>query len=279
MNRLDAYAQIAAQAGRGELVFPTSVNAALQLQLALDDPHCHIEQAIKLVLAEPLLAARTVALANASAFSRPGQAQISDVRTAVMRVGYQNLQAMVAAMVVRQFGSRITDPRLRAMAEQLWEHCAQVAALAHVIARRITGVNPDMALFAAIVHEVGGFYLLSRAEQYPGLLDEAEPHWNTTGAALIATAVMDKLALPAPVRAAIEELREGMLRIPPETLGDTLLLAHHCVALASPLERAHRGAPEQSESVIDFVIDNATLQQIVAAADADVRSISAALLA
>jgi hypothetical protein len=31
----------------------------------------------------------------------------------------------------------------------------------------VTGVNEDTALFAGIVHEVGGFYLLSRAEEFP----------------------------------------------------------------------------------------------------------------
>ena len=61
MDRLDALKSIAAQAGRGELAFPTHVNATLKLQRALSDPDCHVEEAARLVQTEPLLAARTVA--------------------------------------------------------------------------------------------------------------------------------------------------------------------------------------------------------------------------
>ena len=123
MNKLEAYGHIAAMAIRGELVFPTSVNAALRVQLALDDPECPIDKAISLVLAEPQLAARTVAIANSAMFNRAGAPLITNVRGAIMRIGYQNLFALAAAMVVRSFGSRISDPLLRAKAEKqlgLW---------------------------------------------------------------------------------------------------------------------------------------------------------------
>ena len=40
--------------------------------------------------------------------------------------------------VVRQFGARIRDPQLRNRAEQLWKYTAHVAALAYVLAGRIT---------------------------------------------------------------------------------------------------------------------------------------------
>jgi HD-like signal output (HDOD) protein len=135
MEKLNDFALIVDQATRGELVFPTSVNAALRLQMALADPDADIEDVIRKVLAEPLLAARTVALANAAVFNRGGQ-PVTSVRAALARVGYRNLYTMAAAMVVRQFGSRIRDAALRARAEQLWRHSAHVAALAHVIWRR-----------------------------------------------------------------------------------------------------------------------------------------------
>ena len=90
MNRLEAFGTIAAQAARGEISFPTSVNAVLRLQHALNDPDCHLEDAIRLVLGEPQLAARTVALANSSTFNSSGR-PITNVRSAVTRVGYRNL--------------------------------------------------------------------------------------------------------------------------------------------------------------------------------------------
>jgi HD-like signal output (HDOD) protein len=278
MDKVEAFGYIAAQAARGEIVFPTSVNAALRLQLALDDPNCHIEEAIRLVLGEPQLAARTVALANSAAFNRSGDAVVTSVRAAVMRIGYSSLQTLVASLVVRQFGACIRDPGLRQKAQQLWEHTAHVAALALVLARRVTFVSPDTALFAGIVHEVGGFYLLSRADEFPGLLDDDTEHWAELCEEVVGREVMKRLAIPDPVRGAIEGLRDGWVNMPPSTLLDTLLLANQFAPVHSPLEKSPAEAPEPEESVLDFVVDEDTLGSILEESAAEVKSMSAALL-
>ncbi len=278
MNRLEAFGYIAAQAARGEIALPTSVNAALRLQLALDDPACHIDDAIKLVLGEPLLAARVVALSNSAAFNRKGDNAVTSVRSAVTRVGYRSLQTLVASLVVRQFGNRIVDPALRAKAEQLWLHTVHVAALADVLARRVTFVDPDTAMFASIVHEVGGFYLLSRADEFPGLLDEDPEKWAELCEEVVSREVLKKLFIPASVSGAILALRDGMLNMPPSTLLDTLLLANQFAPVASPLGAPPPPMPAHADSALDFVIDAASLASIVAESAEQVRSMSGALL-
>ena len=278
MNKLQVLGDIAAQAARGELVFPTSVNGALKLLLALADPDCPMDEAIWLVLAEPLLAARTVALANSAAFNRRGGPVITSARAALLRMGYCNVHALAAAMVVRNFGSKIVDPALRAKANQLWQHTAHVAALAHVIARRVTFVDADTALFAGIVHEVSGFYLLSRADQFPGLLDCDGDEWIGAAEEIIRHAVMKRLRIPAPVSAAIEGLNRGLLSMPPESLLDTLLIAKQLAPVASPLRQAPVEILTPGDSVIDWIIDGATLKSILEESDEEVRSMSAALL-
>lgn len=278
MNRLETFGLIAAQAERGEIIFPTSVNAALRLQLALDNPDCHIEDAIKLVLGEPQLAARTVALANSAAFNRNGEATVTNVRAAVMRIGYRSLQMLVAGLVVRQFGSRIVDPGVRLKAEQLWEHTAHVAALAQVFARRVTFVNPDTALFAAIVHEVGGFYLLSRADEFPGLLDADPENWVELCEEVVSREVMRKLSLPESVVEAISNMRNGFLGMPPSTLLDTLLLANQFAPVRSPLAMREQVHTPHADTALDFVLDQATLDSIIAESAEEFQRMSAALL-
>ena len=96
MDRLDAFKAIAEQAGRGELTFPANVNASLRLQQALNDPDCHVEAAAKLIQANPLLAARSVAIANSAAYNRSGN-ELTNVRASVARLGFRTLKSMVAA--------------------------------------------------------------------------------------------------------------------------------------------------------------------------------------
>jgi HD-like signal output (HDOD) protein len=277
MDRLEAFKSIAAQASRGELTFPTNVDATLKLQRALNDPDCHAEVAARLVQAEPLLAARTVAIANSVAYNRSGN-EITNVRNAVQRVGFRTLNALAAAVIVRQLDSKITQPALRAKAEQLWKHSAHVAALSQVIAKRVANLDPETALFAGIVHEVGGFYLLSRAEEYPGLLDGEPEEWVEHGETQIGRCVLQKLNVPAPVMQAIEGLWAGMRALPPETLGDTLLLANDLSPVPSPLHQRPGATSMQGASTIDFVIGEGTLNSILEESAEEVKSLTAALL-
>jgi len=276
MDRTDALKSIAAQAARGDLSFPTNVAATLKLQHALLDPDCHIDEAARLVQSEPLLAARTVAIANAAAYNRNGH-DVTNVRAAVQRVGFRTLGALAAAVIVRQLASGITDPGLRARADQLWQHSAHVAALAQVIAKRVSNVDPETAMFAGIVHEVGGFYLLSRAAEFPGLLEGGADEWLEHGEVALGRGVLRKLNVPAPVMDAIEALWNGMRALPPETLGDTLLLANDLCPVPSPLLERPGAAGLHSAATIDFAVGDGTLALILQESEAEVAGLTAAL--
>jgi hypothetical protein len=277
MDRIDALKTIAAQAGRGDLHFPTHVHATLKLQRALGEPDCHLDDAARLVQTEPLLAARTVAIANSAAYNRSGS-DVTNVKAAVGRVGFRTLGALAAAVIVRQLAGEIRDPAVRAKADQLWLHSTHVAALSQVIARRVSFVDPETAMFAGIVHEVGGFYLLSRAAEFPGLLDGDPDEWIEHGETAIGRGVLLKLGVPAPVMGAIEALWNGMRALPPETLGDTLLLANDLSPVASPLLERHPGvAGLQVGATIDFAVGEGTLSAILQESADEVDSLKAAL--
>lgn len=276
MDRLDAFKLIAAQAQRGELSFPTNVDATLKLQRALNDPELHADAAARLVQAEPLLAARTVAIANSVTYNRSGKV-VTTVRAAVQLIGFRVLQALAAAVMVRQLDSKITDPKLRVKADQLWKHSAHVAALSQLIARRISKVDPETALFAGIVHEIGGFYLLSRASEFPGLLEGEPEEWIEYGESAIGRGVLAKLGVPAPVMEAIEAMWVGLRALPPETLGDTLMLADDLAPLDSPLHVRAGATTRQSAVTVDFVIGEGSLADILQEAKDEVASLTAAL--
>jgi HD-like signal output (HDOD) protein len=276
MDRLDAFKQIAAQAQRGELSFPTNVDATLKLQRALSDPDLHVDVAARLVQSEPLLAARTVAIANSVTYNRSGQ-PITTVRAAVQRVGFRVLNAVAAAVIVRQLDSKITNPVLRDKANRLWKHSAHVAALSQLIAKRVSKVDPETAMFAGIVHEVGGFYMLSRASEFPGLLDGDPEEWIEYGERTIGRGVLAKLGVPTPVLQAIEAMWEGMRALPPETLGDTLMLANDLAPHDSPLHVQAGATTRQSAATVDFVVGEGTLATILADAKEEVDSLTAAL--
>jgi HD-like signal output (HDOD) protein len=273
--------RIAAAAARDELIFPTTTEMALKLQHVLDDPDCSVDRLAKLVQADPLLATRVVAVANSVIYNRSGRA-IGDVRNAVSRIGLNTLRVIAAAVVVRQMQGMAHTPAHRALAVRLWEHTAHVAALAQVIARRFTHVDPDAAFFAGIIHEVGGFYLISRATEFPGLLDGEHGSllaWDEQGAADIGRVVLKRLGAPTAAMEAIEGMWQGYLAMPPQTLGDTLLLADQLAPVESPLSQLAGTGREGMDARIEIALDDQTLSSMLAESAAEVESLIAALRA
>jgi len=274
----DPYRRIAQEADLGKLAFPTHAEVGLRIKRALDDPDCSAEQAAKLIQAEPLLAARVVAVANSVAYNRSGR-NISDLRQAVARLGFRTLRSLTMSVLMRQLSGQPTTPALKAMVQQLWEHTAHVAALSHVIARRVTRIDPEMALFAGILHEVAGFYLISRAGDFPEPLAGAPVAWQGEGEAVVGAALLKVLEVPEPVAVAIGDLWQGYLTIPPASLGDTLLLAEELAPVPSPLywSAQHDAGPEAGTAHIEMAIDEETLTGILEESASEVASLIAAL--
>lgn len=277
MDRVEAFKSIAASAHQGKLAFPTNIDASLKIKRALDDPDCHLVQAAKLVSGEPLLSARVVALANSATFKRSEEA-VTTVRAAVSQLGIGTVKSTLAAIIVRQFGASVADPLLQAQAVQLWKHTAHVASLAMVLARRATNIEPETAMFAGLMHEIGGFYLLSRARDFPGLLNVDADDWEDYGVVLIGRGVLKALEVPQPIVKAIEQLWHGIGALPPVTLGDTLALANYLAPFPSPFLGRGEVTTHDFRSEIDFAIGEETLGSILAESSAEVDSLATALL-
>ncbi|PRC91144.1 HDOD domain-containing protein [Solimicrobium silvestre] len=277
MDRLEAFRSIAAQASRGEISFSANINATLKIKQLLDDPDAHLASATKLVLADPLFSARAVAVANSVAYNRT-DTKITNVTTAVMRLGFATLRSLAMSLIVRQMNDGFSNPVIRKKSAELWEHTARVAALAQVIARRMTKVDPDAALFAGIVHEVGGFYLLSRAEEFPGLLDGELEGWMEYGEKIIGRGVLKALEIPETICEAIEQVWVGVGAQPPVTLGDVLTLANDLAGTFSPLQSPTELAIRDTDSQFDFRIGDETLTSIIEDAAEQIESLRVALL-
>jgi HD-like signal output (HDOD) protein len=274
MRRLDALRELAAEAQRGELVFATSVTVASRIRKALDDPDIHVATAARLVGTEPLLAARCVALANSAAYRRSGP-EVTDVGNAVGRLGLRTVSTLAEALIVRQLAGSPKDPAQQAVISRLWEHTAHVASLARLIAQRVTHLDPETALFAGLVHEVGNFYLLSRVAQYPALVDkEHEPEEEDYEIA-VNRAVVATLALPEPILEALEVVWTGYVASPTVSLGDTVALAKALAPIESPFpswQNSRRIAP------LDMMIGEERLTQILQESKEELGSLTRALV-
>lgn len=227
--------ELARDLSQESISFPTFMDATVKIRDALRDPDADVGRVAQVVSGEPLLAARLVHLANSVAFN-PGGRKVADVRSAVTRVGFNTVRTTAAAIALEQVRASKELAPFAAEAERVWRHSLDAAAIAYVLARALTTLRPDEALFAGLVHDIGRFYLLSRASKYPELVehrDELETivhEWHPS----IGQAILQQLDLPEALTIAVAEHELGNYRFPPRNLT-------HLVTLANLAAHARRG--------------------------------------
>src|SRR6185369_14657938 len=93
----------------------------------------------------------------------------TDVRSAVTRVGQNAVHNVAMALTLQQLTHAKELLPFRAKSEEVWAHSMEVAVLAYLLAKHLKNINPDEALFAGLVHDIGHFYLMWRAARFPEL--------------------------------------------------------------------------------------------------------------
>jgi HD-like signal output (HDOD) protein len=149
------------------LVLPTLPEVALRVRDAVDDEDASISDISKVIATDAALGARLIQVAN-SPLMRASQ-EIESLDMAVNRLGLKLVRDMVISMVMEQMfqaTSEVTDKKLR----EIWEHSTLVAAISHTLAAQFTKLSPQQALLAGLVHDIGALPILTKAEDYPQLL-------------------------------------------------------------------------------------------------------------
>jgi hypothetical protein len=90
--------------------------------------------------------------------------------------------------------------------------------------------------------------------------------------------VLQRLMVPESVRRSVEAMWTGLRALPPETLGDTLLLADDLAPVASPLHSRSDATSPLAARTIDFVVGDGTLHEILEESAGEVQSLYSVLM-
>jgi heptosyltransferase-2 len=200
---------LATELSSKKLVFPTSINITMRIRQALHDPNASTDKIVHIVGAEPVLSAQLLRLCNAAAFSTGGKA-VSDLHTAVVRLGYTMVQNVAISVGMRQLmegkAHGITPPVI----EGVWKRSIRVAALCFVIARKLTQINADTAMLAGLLHDIGKFYILNRARDFPDLFNNETALWEVVDQwhANVGEAILESWEIPQEIDIAVRDHRD-----------------------------------------------------------------------
>ena len=153
----------------GRLKVPSLPEVAFKIRQAIQDDDKNAFQIAKIVQLDPVLTTRLIQVANSPLYR--GTKTIEECHSAISRLGLKTTRTLVTSFAVQQV-YQAKHPKVRKALKLNWRHSSHVAAISYVLGRVTPGIQPDRALLAGLVHDIGVLPVLRYSEEYPEVLDD-----------------------------------------------------------------------------------------------------------
>ena len=210
-----------------QLLLPSLPDVAIRVGQAVNHDLADAKRVARVIENDPVIAAKLIRVANSARYG--GAAPLATLPEAITRLGLATTHRLVITFALREL-FRSNSPRLKELMKLLWNEARQVAAICHVLARRCDSLDPDTALLAGLVHNIGEVAVLGYLRDFPELA--AEP--DTLRAVVthlgrqIGPRILEKWDFPTMLVKAVRALGEaGDEPVEGCDYGDLLVVAHH----------------------------------------------------
>lgn len=152
-----------------QIKLPSVPDVAWKVRRVVDREDSTADQVASAVSADPAIAAKLVRACNSPLYR--GFSDVRNVREAVVRLGTRTTRQLVTVFSMREvFKTR--QVALQKEMESLWRHSREVAALCWVLADHATRLNPEEAMLAGLLHDIGVVPVLVQAEHHTSLFSD-----------------------------------------------------------------------------------------------------------
>lgn len=149
--------EINRQIESGQLFLPSLPEGLPRIRAVLNDPDAGSRQISAALAGDPGLATRILKVANSSLHR--GNNEVQSLQQAVNRLGNRLLNTLVNSYHLMQMICHSTSGRSDYI-RYLHQHSLRVAAYSYAVARHVPAMDPDDALLAGLVHDIGYLPLL-----------------------------------------------------------------------------------------------------------------------
>ena len=146
------------------LVLPSLPDIAVRIGNALKDETKTFNHIAEIVQTDPAISAKLIKAANSAMYG--GSNKVDSISSAVMRLGTDLTHKLVMTFAMKELFSSKSALLKRRM-KRLWDHSARVAAISHVLAKKLGNFDPEQALLGGLVHDIGVLAIINYAAQFP----------------------------------------------------------------------------------------------------------------
>jgi HD-like signal output (HDOD) protein len=150
-----------------QLALPTIPDVSVKIRRAINEPNANSAKISRVVQVDPSITARLIKISNSPLYR--GRRKIESCPEAITRLGLKAAQDIITAFALKAVFIAKT-PAIRKKMQDLWSHSAHVAAISAVLAHKTPGFDPDRAMLAGLIHDIGIVPILAYADRQPEIL-------------------------------------------------------------------------------------------------------------
>jgi len=165
------FSQLKTAVESDQLILPTLPEVALKIREAVENENTSAQQIADTLTQDASLSARLIQVSNSPLYR--SRSPIEDLQMAVTRLGVRMVRDLVVSLAMKQIyqaTSDVLDEHFR----KSWNTAVEVAAICRMLATTVPGINPEQALLAGLIHNIGALPILVMAEDDDDLFNNSE---------------------------------------------------------------------------------------------------------
>lgn len=146
-----------------ELEIPSLPEVAIKLRNAIQKD-VNLNEAVRIIQLDPVISAKLIEVANCPLYLTVVPAK--NCHEAVSRIGLNSTRNLVVALSLKQI-FKSNSPFVKERLEKRWKQSLYLSALCHVLASTSQQANPEDALLAGLVCDIGAIPFLNFVANLP----------------------------------------------------------------------------------------------------------------
>jgi len=147
-----------------ELNIPSLPDVAIKLRNAMHNDAIGIADAVKIIQHDPVISAKLIGLANCPLYL--SATPVKSCFEAVNRIGLNATRNLVISLSIHRI-FKTSSPLIKKYLDELWKESLSISIISFVLASITKQVNPEEALLAGLICNIGAVPFLSFAANFP----------------------------------------------------------------------------------------------------------------
>ncbi|WP_035384108.1 HDOD domain-containing protein [Ferriphaselus sp. R-1] len=152
-NKLESvFGEVLVAIERDELSFPVFPECANRVRTLINDPDVSAQQVVAAISGDIGISAHLIKAANSAVFA--DKPKVEHLRQAVSRLGYKQVHNLVLLVTLSEL-LHTQHPVISRYLRDFWCRNREVAAFSFVLAQSNRQINPEQAMLAGLLHNIG----------------------------------------------------------------------------------------------------------------------------